>query len=408
MRRLVFSGGVVVDGSGAVPASADVVVEGGRIVDVGVGLDGDDVVDCAGRAIVPGFIDCHVHFTASGDLDPMQRVRSPFSLQFFQAAENMRRTLDIGITTVREAGGADLGIKEAQRLGMIPGPSMQISISMISQTGGHGDAWQVCGAELPFFVPHPGRPRTVVDGADEMRRTVRELIRSGADILKVATSGGVLSPRDDPRHGHFRDDELAVLVAEATAAGKWVMAHAQATDGIKAAVRAGVRSIEHGIYLDDEAIAMMLERGTYLVPTLIAPRGVLQAADRGVNVPPYAIEKTHMVMDAHTESIRRAVAAGVKIAMGTDSGVTPHGENLEELPLMVSCGMTPLQVLTATTHTAAELLGVADEIGTIAPGKRADLTVLDGDPLDVEKLASRVRAVYQAGELVANGAGSAD
>ena len=256
-------------------AAADVVVEDGRIVEVGPGLDGDDAVDCTGRTILPGFIDSHVHFMSDGNLDPMSSVVTPFSLNFYLAAERMARTLAAGVTTVREAGGSDLGVKEAQASGLVAGPRMLISITILSQTGGHADRWQVCGAHLPGFlgIVHPGKPSSVVDGPEEMRRKVRELIRAGADVIKVCTSGGVLSPRDDPRHGHFRDDELDVLVAEATAAGKWVMSHAQATDGIKSAVRAGVRSIEHGIYLDDEAIEMMIERGTYLVPTLVRADG---------------------------------------------------------------------------------------------------------------------------------------
>ena len=184
-------------------------------------------------------------------------------MNFYLAAERMARTLAAGVTTVREAAAAISGSKTAQQRGLAPGPDMQISITILSQTGGHGDSWEPCGAHMPSFIGihHPGKPHNIVDGPEEMRSKVRELIRAGADVIKVCTSGGVLSPRDDPRHGHFRDDELDVLVAEATAAGKWVMAHAQATEGIKSAVRAGIRSIEHGIYLDDEAIEMMLERG---------------------------------------------------------------------------------------------------------------------------------------------------
>src|SRR3954468_338651 len=276
MTRVLLQGGSVFDGSGALPAAADVVIEDGLVVDVGPSLDGDEAVDCSGHTVLPGLIDSHVHFMVNGQLDPMYTVRRPFSLSFFEAAENMATTLDTGITTVREAGGSDLGLKAAQQKGLVRGPRMQISISMLSQTGGHGDSWQACGAHMPgIFMVHPGSPDTIVDGPDEMRRKVRELVRAGADVIKVATSGGVLSPRDDPRHGHFRDAELAVLAEEAAAAGLFVMAHAQATDGIKAAIRNGIRSIEHGIYLDDEAIGMMLDRGTYLVPTLVAPRGVL-------------------------------------------------------------------------------------------------------------------------------------
>ena len=229
---------------------------------------------------------------------------------------------------------------------------------------------------------------------------MRELVRAGADVIKVCTSGGVLSPRDDPRHGHFRDDELDVLVAEATAAGKWVMAHAQATDGIKSAIRAGIRSIEHGIYLDDQAIEMMIEHGTYLVPTLIAPMGVLEAVARGVNVPQYAIDKTKMVIETHRDSISRAIAAGVKVAMGTDSGITPHGQNLRELEQMVACGMSPAQAGIATTRTAAHLMGLADDRGSLEPGKRADVVIARGLPFELADLRSRIRWVVQAGKVV--------
>jgi imidazolonepropionase-like amidohydrolase len=402
--RTLLHGGVVFDGTGAPPGLADVVIgDDGRIVAVDPGLDGDGGVDCTGRAVLPGFIDSHVHFMVDGDLDPMSSVTTPFSLNFYLAAERMARTLAAGVTTVREAGGSDLGVKEAQARGLIAGPRLLIAISILSQTGGHGDRWQVCGADLPGFVgmTHPGKPANTVDGPEEMRRKVRELLRAGADVIKVCTSGGVLSPRDDPRHGHFRHDELDVLVAEAAAAGKWVMSHAQATDGIKSAVRAGIRSIEHGIYLDDEAIEMMLERGTYLVPTLVAPMGVLEAAERGVQVPEYAIAKTKMVLEAHRDSISRAIGAGVKVAMGTDSGVLPHGQNLRELGEMVACGMSPTESLVASTRTAAELLGVADDRGTVEAGKRADLVVVDGDPLVLDGLADRVAAVYQDGRQVA-------
>ena len=186
---------------------------------------------------------------------------------------------------------------------------------------------------------------------------------------------------------------------EAAAAGRWVMSHAQGSEGIKNAVRAGIRSIEHGIYLDDQAIELMLQRGTYLVPTLVAPRGVLKAADAGMAIPEASLAKAREVIDIHFDSFRRAVAAGVKIAMGTDSGVTPHGRNLEELALMEQGGMTPLEVLVATTRTAAELMGLEKDSGTIEAGKRADLVVVEGDPLVLEGLADRVAAVYQKGRL---------
>jgi imidazolonepropionase-like amidohydrolase len=400
MTRLVFTNGRVFDGQAL--ADGDVVVEDGVITAVGVGLDGDEAVDLGGRALLPGFFDCHVHLAIS-HVDIGRLIQEPFSLEFYEAARNLRATLEAGITTVRDAGGADLGVKEALARGYIPGPRLQISLSMLSQTGGHGDGWLASGNVTELFVPHPGRPATIVDGPDEMRRKVRELVRAGADVIKVATSGGVLSPRDDPRHAHFALDELEVLVAEAAAAGRWVMAHAQATEGIKNAVRAGIRSIEHGIYLDDEAIEMMLDRGTFLVPTLVAPTGVKKAAEAGAAIPEAVVRKAEEVIEAHLESFQRAVAAGVKIAMGTDSGVTPHGENLEELSLMAAGGMTPAEVLIATTRNAAELLGV--DGGVIEPGQPADLVVVEGDPFSFEGLRERIVAVVQAGKRVVGALG---
>jgi imidazolonepropionase-like amidohydrolase len=243
-------------------------------------------------------------------------------------------------------------------------------------------------------------PTPLVDGVAEVRRKVRELVRAGADQIKVCTSGGVLSPRDDPRHAHFRLDELEEFVAQAAAAHTYVMAHAQATDGIKNAVRAGIRSIEHGVFLDEEAIGMMLENGTWLVPTLSAPIGVLEAVEAGASMPPQMIAKARDVIDAHRESIRAAVAAGVRIAMGTDSGVGLHGTNLRELQLMEEVGMAPADALAATTSSAAALLGVEGELGTVEAGKRADLVVIDGDALEFAGLRERVEQVWKDGRLV--------
>jgi imidazolonepropionase-like amidohydrolase len=398
-RRLVLTGGSIFDGTGAEPASADLAIEDGRIAEVGRGLDGDESVDLSGRTLLPGLFDCHTHVILS-HIDHWRLLQTPFSYQFFEAARNLEATLAAGITTVRDAGGADMGIQQAVQDGLINGPRMQISVRMISQSGGHGDDWFASGVEVPLFVSHPGAPSTIVDGPEEMRRTVRMLVRAGANVIKVATSGGVLSPRDEPRHGHFRDDELAVLVAEAEAAGIPVMAHAQGAPGIKAAIRAGIRSIEHGIYLDDEAIELMLERGTYLVPTLVAPVGVIDAAEAGAAIPEASLRKAREVLDIHRDSFRRAVEAGVAVAMGTDSGVTPHGQNVRELELMVAGGMTPVQALVATTQTAARLLGLEDELGTLEPGKRADVVVVAGDPYDFATLADRIEAVYKDGARV--------
>jgi imidazolonepropionase-like amidohydrolase len=399
VSRTVLAGGRVFDGTGAPVRDADVVIEDGRIADVGPGLDGDEAVDVSGRCLLPGLFDCHTHVTIS-DVDLLGHLQRPFSYRFYQAIGNLAATLAAGVTTVRDAGGADAGIKQAVADGLVLGPRMQVSLTLLSQTGGHGDGWFASGQEVRLWPTYPGMPDGLVDGPEAMRRRVRELVRAGADVVKVATSGGVLSPTDDPRHAHFRDDELAALVAEAAAAGRWVMAHAQATDGIKAAVRAGIRSIEHGIFLDDEAIELMLERGTWLVPTLVAPRGVLAAARSGMPLPEASVRKALEVTEAHADSFRRAVAAGVKVAMGTDSGVTPHGRNLAELELMAKGGMEPAAVLRATTASAAALMGLQDELGTLEPGKRADVVAVDGDPFELATLRDRVAAVWQDGRLV--------
>jgi len=407
MARTLLSGGRVFDARSGDIRDADVVIEEGRVVDVGPGLDGDRAVDVRGRTLLPGLFDCHTH-VAFSHVDMMRSVQSPFSLRFYEAEANLGRTLDIGITTVRDAGGADLGMKVAVERGLIRGPRMQISIGMISQTGGHGDEWMPFGEPVRMFgVPYPGSPSTIVDGPDEMRRKVRELIRNGADVIKVATSGGVMSPRDDPRHPHFLPDELEAMVKTAAAQGVWVMAHAQGAEGIKNGVRAGSRSVDHGIFMDDEAIELMLERGAWFVPTLIAAQGVIEAAEAGAAIPEVALRKAREVVEIHRESFRKAVAAGVKIAMGTDSGVTPHGENLRELVLMEEGGQTPPQVLQSSTISAAELMGLQDELGSLEPGKRADVVVVEGDPFDFKTLSERIESVYKDGLEVLDRTGTA-
>ena len=400
MTRTLFHGGSVFDGTGSDPRPADVSVEDGRIVDVGSGLDGDEAIDATGATILPGFFDCHVHVTLES-VDVWRIANQPFSYPFFLAAKHLEATLGAGITSIRDAGGADLGIKEAVQNGLIPGPRMQISLTMLSQTGGHGDDWHVSGSAIPMMARHPGMPDNIVDGPDEMRRKVRELHRMGADVIKVATSGGVASPRDDPRHAHFRPAELEVLVEEASAAGMFVMAHAQAADGIKNAVRAGIRSIEHGIFLDDEGIELMLRHKTWLVPTLVAPLGVIETAEAGGSISAAVLAKARAVVETHRSAVRSAIKAGVRLAMGTDTGVTAHGLNLRELPLMAELGMTPAAVLEATTRSAAQLMGVADERGTIEPGKLADLVIVRGDPYELGTIRERIQSVWLGGRRAA-------
>lgn len=399
MTRTLLKGPTIIDGTGAAPAVADVVIEEGRILEVGAGLDGDEVVDLSGKWLLPGMIDCHVHVMIS-TINMLKIMQTPFSLNFFLAARNLEETLRSGVTTVRDAGGADLGVKRAVEMDLVKGPRMKIAVTILSQTGGHADGWFTCGAEMPFFIEHPGRPATTCDGPEGVLRRVREVIRAGADVIKICTTGGVLSPEDEPTSSQFLPEEIETVVAEAKAADLEVMSHAQGTNGIKNAVRAGVRSIEHGIYLDDEAIAMMVEAGTFLVPTLIAPLGVLENPD---GVPEAGLRKAREVVEAHRDSISRAADAGVKIAMGTDSGITAHGRNLEELIHMVEVGMSPMDAIVASTKVAAENLRVSDDSGTIEATKRADLLALAADPLaDIKVFGNRenVVGVWLAGEEI--------
>ncbi|CAM3688858.1 amidohydrolase family protein [Kibdelosporangium persicum] len=397
-RRTLFRGGQVFDGSRF--ASTDLVVADGVIVDVGPGLDGDEEIALDGLSVLPGLFDCHVHLTTSG-VDYWRLAQQPFSYRFFEAVRNMRLTLGAGITFVRDAAGADLGLKRAVADGLVAGPDMRIAISMISQTGGHADPWLPSGSCLPaLFPPHPGAPHGVADGPESVRRKAREILRAGADMLKVAASGGVLSARDDPHHAQFRADELRELVSEAAAADTYVMAHAHSAAGIKAAVRAGARSIEHGVFLDDECLELMVDSGTYLVPTLSAAPRLVEAAACGAAFPDGVVAQAVEVVAAHRDAFTRALQAGVRVAMGTDSGVGPHGHNLDELHMMSEAGMPHPAVLRSATIDAARLLGVADVVGEIAPGKRADLVVVANSPVDFEKLSENIVAVYQAGRLV--------
>ena len=397
LARILLHGGRVFDGSGADPAEADVVLEDGRFVAVGPGLDGDEGVDVTGRTLLPGMFDCHVHLAYRyEDFDEVRVAYTPFSYRFFQFPETLRWYLAMGITTVRDAGGADLGMKRAVADGVLQGPRMQISVTMLSMTGGHADAHLPCGGISPSAIDYPGMPSSVADGPDALRAKVREVIREGGDVIKIASSGGFLSPGDDPRLPHFGDDELRAVVGTAADLGCWVMSHAHGAEGIKRAVRAGVRSIEHGTFLDEEAVSLMAERGTWLVPTLTAG-DTTERLTTEQGVPEPVKEKLRALGRPELDAFRMAVDAGVRVAMGTDCPVAPHGTNLRELQLMAEHGMSPSQALVAATSRAAELMGLEDELGTIAPGKRGDVVVVSGDPFAFEDLPTRIRQVWKDG-----------
>lgn len=396
--RQVFTGGRVFDGRGPDLAEVDVAVEGEVIVEVGRDLGGDVTYDLGGRGLIPGLINTHVHVVGtSGSLET--RLRTPFSYQFYAAIPLLEHLLASGFTTVRDLAGADLGVKRALELGVINGPRLQIAVQCLSPTGGHIDAWLPSGVDaFEYYIEHPARPHGVVDGPEEIRLAIRELTRAGADVIKICTTNGGVYPRKDYLPAHFCDEELAAVMEEARNSGRPVASHAHGSEGVKNAVRAGVDSIEHGTYLDDEAIALMVERGTYLVPTLTRFRGVVDNAEAAARLDAERVAQAHAVADAAMASYRKAVAAGVRMAMGTDMH---GGELLDELRYMHEGGLSAPDVLAASTSSAADLLGIADEVGSIAPGMRADLVVLDGDPYDFDHLRGRIAAVYQNGAQVA-------
>lgn len=401
-RRVVLTGARIYDGLGSEPASGDVVIAGGRIVDITTRADGDEVVELDGASLLPGLIDLHVHVMVE-TFSFTHLTETPFSLAFYVAAQNLDATLHAGITTARDCGGADLGVKQAVDLGFIPGPQLDISVNLLSITGGHADYWGAAGYPLPDFVPHPGRPDGVCDGREGVLQRAREMVRSGADFIKVCATGGLLSPRDRPDQTQFIPEELEAAVAVANAAGIYVAAHAQGPEGIKSAIRAGVRTIEHGFLLDDEGIELMLQRGVFFVPTLMAPRAVVELAGHRAQS---EIDLARSVIDKHDDAVRRAIAAGVDIAMGTDAGAFRHGRNLEELAHLVRLGMSPRQAIRAATSIAARAIDKGDDRGSIEVGKSADLAAFWVNPeTDISALAdsARVAGVWQRGERVVAG-----
>lgn len=404
----LFTSATVFDGEQFLDGPFDIAVEDGKIAAVGRGLaDSDrfataDIVDCSSSTVFPGFIDVHVHLMASR-LGQLSALTRPFSAMFYDAVANAKATLAGGITTVRDAAGADLGLKQAIADGVIAGPRTTIAVSMMSQTGGHGDMLMASGVRPTLLnYAYPGRPSGIADGPDEVRHTTRALLQAGADHIKIAASGGVLSPTDDPRHPQFTLDEIRIIVDEAERQEAHVMAHAMASAGIMASLRAGVRSIEHGVYIDDECIEYMVAHDRYLVPTMIAPLEVLRLAESGTPVPKSTSDKAERVAELHRENVARAVHGGVRIAMGTDAGVGDHGHNLDELPLLADLGMSTQAVLASATSVAADLMSL-DDIGRIAPGRTADLVVAGstfGASSSLAGLSSQITGIWQSGRRV--------
>ncbi|MDQ6899880.1 MAG: amidohydrolase family protein [Candidatus Dormibacteraeota bacterium] len=393
--------------TGKTVRSATVLIEDCRVVAAGrrkeVKVPRDAVVvDAEGLTVLPGLIDCHVHlcFPGSG-LDLGERLAAPASLVVLQAVESCRKTLNAGFTTVRDAGGTPNGVRLAVERGLFPGPRMVLAIQILSQTGGHADNHFPCGITVNWN-PTPDLPPPVVDGVEPMRQRVRHLIREGADWIKLCTSGGVLSPGDSPHHATFSPEEITAAVTEAATQGRRVMAHAQAAAGIKNALRAGVATIEHGIWIDDEALQLFSAGGNALVPTLVAPRWVIRHAEAG-RMPAWAAAKARDVGADHDASIRRAIEAGVEIAFGTDTGVGLQGSMGEEFLLLRQLGLPSDDCLRTATTVAARVLRLEGQVGTLRVGAYGDLIGVPGDPLQhLELLAdpAHVHLVVKGGDLV--------
>jgi imidazolonepropionase-like amidohydrolase len=357
------------------------------------------VIDAAGKTVMPGLIDAHVHIMDE-EFNVERKINTPLSLRFYEAITNLKNTLEAGFTTIRDCGGADLGLKLALESGIISGPRLKICIEMISQTGGHGDDYQPSGQHTGTY--YPGMPRLICDGPHEARKITRTALRAGADFIKIATSGGILSAVTDPRSPQFSHGELVAIVEEAHSTFKTVASHVHSRDGIMRALKAGVESIEHGTYVDDECIELMLKQGSFLVPTLLASVAILEDAAEGGRMPKFAEKKARAGIESQQQNIGKAAKAGVKIALGTDASIGPHGSNGRELKLLTRIGLTPMEAILAGTRTAAECLGMEDQIGTLEVGKLADLIMVDGNPLsDIAVLEdkSKINLVMQNGEI---------
>ena len=390
-------------GDGTQLADPVVLVQGDRITAVGPAARvpvpaGARVVDLAGHTIMPGFFDMHTHVTSiDNDGGDMAVLRETDAHGAIYGVVNARKTLEAGFTTIREAGSTgyvDVVLRQQIERGIIPGPRIHASGPALGSTGGHAD---VNGWSPYLQIPGTG---AIVDGVDAVRAQVRRNVKYGADQIKIVATGGVLSVGDAVGAAQFDQEELDAAVKEASRLGRKVMAHAHAGEGLKMAVRAGVASIEHGSLVDDEAIALMKQRGTYLVPTLIILEEIVKDGERK-GVPANSIAKARAIAGDRRTRLRAAYRAGVKFALGTDATSDIHGRNGEEFRYMVDIlGATPMEAITIGTMNAATLLGVEKELGSVAAGKLADIVAVRGDPLRDVGLLARVDFVMKGGAVV--------
>ena len=387
MKKL-FKNANVVDVIKKETYMADILTENGIIIQIGdlKGLPSNiRTLDLHGRTLMPGLFNCHVHITSNPD--PRAQKPTSQAALTIQAINNLALHLSSGVTYVRDVGSADfidIELREAVNDGRVQGPDMQVSGRSICMTGGHG--WNT------------GRQ---ADGADECRKAAREMLRAGADWIKVMATGGVMTKGVEPGAEQLSVEEMTAIAEEAHKKGIRVCTHAQGNTGIKNALKAGIDCIEHGIYLDDESIGTMLKQGSWLVPTLCAPHFILKHGVKD-GVPEYAVKKTEIVHDAHFASFQKAYKAGVKCACGTDAGTpyNPHNGTPNELILMVKSGLTPMQAIETATINSAKLLNVSDSLGSIEVGKKAHFAIFDGDPSKDINDILKCRMTVKNGEVV--------
>jgi imidazolonepropionase-like amidohydrolase len=399
--KIVYAGRLIDGVSDRVQTNMSVIVEGGRISEVRSGKatsEGAEIIDLSESTVMPGFIDCHTHTTFQ--LDRGRTLKDLLLMQnaqlAFEATNYARRTLLAGFTTVRDVGSTnflDVSMRDAINAGAIPGPRMFVATHILTITGGHGDF--SCGFHDHLFK-EPGIHNGVVNSPEDGVRAVRYMIKYGADLIKIAATGGVLSLGDSQAGEQLTLDEMKAIVETAHTLERKVAAHAHGTAGLKNALRAGVDSIEHGTYVDDEAIAMLKQHGAYMVPTISAGKWVEANAK---DYPPSIAEKAAGLGTLIQEAFARAYRQNVKIAFGTDAGVYPHGQNAREFQFMVEAGMPPMDAIMAATRNAADLLGRSSKLGSIQSGRFADLVAVDEDPLADIALLADVSFVMKEGQI---------
>jgi len=394
-RTLIRAGHVVDVKSGRLSDAQTIVVVGDTIQSIAptsatTAQPGDTVIDLGGMTVMPGLIDVHTHLTGNPDFDPYRELTNTDAKEAINGVVNARTTLLAGFTSVRNVGAGgytDVDLRDAINAGQVPGPHMLVSGPALGITGGHCD-----NNLLPVEYHSVGDG--VADGIAEVQHKVRQNIKYGADLIKICATGGVLSKGDDPQASQYTLEEMQAIVADAHRLGRKVAAHAHGAQGILWAAKAGVDSIEHGSYINDAAIAEMKKNGTYLVPTLYLEDWMLEKG----HLPPFYHQKMVDVSAVAKGNIKRAVQAGVKIALGTDAAVYPHGLNAHELDVYVNqLGMAPLAALQTATINAADLMGWSGKTGTLEPGKWADIIAVDKNPLEDVRVLQDVKFVMKGG-----------